>query len=103
MVTPLKTLVPSWRTLLSVPRSHSCERLFPPALCSQECEHGTHECVRNKASSSPLAGRRSMVTPLKTSELAGEIACPTSFVQVGQALSPANRFFIQRLHHLCTP
>jgi hypothetical protein len=62
---PFKTLGPSWRTLLSVPRSHSCERLFPPALCSQECEHGTHECVRYKASSLPLESRRPMVTPLR--------------------------------------
>ena len=31
-----------WRTPSCVQRSHSCERL----LSSQECEHGTHECVR---------------------------------------------------------
>ncbi len=27
-----------------MPRSHSGER---PVLCSQECEHGTHSCVRH--------------------------------------------------------
>ncbi len=41
----------TWRTLLSVPRSHSCERLFSfITLCSQECEHRTHECVRHAVS-----------------------------------------------------
>ena len=33
----------TWRTHFSVSRSHSCERLV---WCSQECEHGTHKCVR---------------------------------------------------------
>ena len=40
-----------WRTHSCVPRSHSCERLSFPALCSQECEHGTHECVRHVSGS----------------------------------------------------
>ena len=37
-----------WRAHFCVPRSHSCERQgFGREGCSQECEHGTQECVRH--------------------------------------------------------
>jgi CheY-like chemotaxis protein len=40
-----------WCTHLCVPRSHFCERLGSGRQrCSEECEHGTQQCVRHRAS-----------------------------------------------------
>ena len=42
-------MMPVWRTHSCVPRSHSCERqIFHHSMCSHECEHGMHECVRHR-------------------------------------------------------